>query len=71
MNKLNAKAAEIMLSDLPEGQKNEALKSLAEAVSNAASPACPDCGHGEVLDNGLTGDELTYCCSACQHHWQP
>lgn len=62
----------VLLSDAPETQKQAVLTRLATKAKALVGGGmrCPDCGHGGPHDdNGLAGNELSYCCGKCGTHF--
>lgn len=65
MKTLDQKAFEILINPtLSDSARAGKIKSLWTGGD------CPACGHdGPHDDNGLTGDERSFCCTECGEHW--
>lgn len=46
------------------------LTRLRREVDIAIGELCPECGGGDIEDNGLRGRELEYRCCDCDHRWE-
>lgn len=64
----DGRAVEILL-DRSLTERQRAAK-LAKLALDTFHPACPECGDREgIEDNGCTGSDLAYLCTACGHQW--
>lgn len=64
-------AVAVMLSGASEQEKQTRLGNLLAETRVAHGLECPDCHAVKVCDNGLSGVDLTFLCTACGHQWSP
>jgi hypothetical protein len=65
-------ALRILLNPSSPARQQAALTALAAKgrAEVANRMPCPECGdRGPHDDNGLTGEELSFCCRNCGTHW--
>lgn len=65
-------AVEVLLGEGTPSEKQAKLTKLAVQAKDQLENRipCPDCGNaGPHDDNGMTGLQLSYCCSDCGMHF--